>query len=360
MPAMRPRRSTATASCAASPSGRAACTRCSTPPRSARREHDALVCEGRRWSYAQTDASGERLAAGLAALGVARRRPRRAVLDNRPEFVFVLLAAAAARRDRGAGGRARAAAGPRLHRATNAARSASCSMTRWPSGCPRRARRRRCSCAWRSAARRLRRCDALPATRPRPPPAAPAETDVAVILYTSGTTGNPKGAMLTHLSIVHSVLHFEACMRLARRRRSALAVPASHVTGLIADHRDDVARRRHGRRRARVQGRRLHRAARARARHAHADGAGDVQPVPAAARASRRPTWRRGASAATAARRCRWRRSTRSPQRLPGLTLLNCLRRDRDHLADDDDARRPDARPRRLGRRRRCRRPRSA
>ncbi len=55
-----------------------------------------------------------------------------------------------------------------------------------------------------------------------------------MILYTSGTTGHPKGAMLTHLAIVHSALHFEACMHLTAADRSALAVPASHVTGLIA------------------------------------------------------------------------------------------------------------------------------
>ena len=67
-----------------------------------------------------------------------------------------------------------------------------------------------------------------------PTAAETKETDTAVILYTSGTTGRPKGAMLTHLSIAHSVLHYEACMRLVAGDRSALAVPASHVTGLIA------------------------------------------------------------------------------------------------------------------------------
>ncbi len=68
-------------------------------------------------------------------------------------------------------------------------------------------------------------------------PAAPvevAEEDTAVILYTSGTTGRPKGAMLTHLNIIHSAMHFEICMGLGAGERSLLSVPASHVTGLIA------------------------------------------------------------------------------------------------------------------------------
>ena len=63
---------------------------------------------------------------------------------------------------------------------------------------------------------------------------AVGEEDTAVILYTSGTTGRPKGAMLTHFGIVHSAMHFVHCMALDERDRSLLAVPASHVTGLIA------------------------------------------------------------------------------------------------------------------------------
>jgi long-chain acyl-CoA synthetase len=60
------------------------------------------------------------------------------------------------------------------------------------------------------------------------------EEDTTAILYTSGTTGRPKGAMLTNLGIVHSSLVFEACMGLDRHTRAIAAVPLSHVTGVIA------------------------------------------------------------------------------------------------------------------------------
>lgn len=60
------------------------------------------------------------------------------------------------------------------------------------------------------------------------------EDDAAFILYTSGTTGRPKGAILTQLGVVHSTMHFEACMGLQPSDRSIITVPMSHVTGLIA------------------------------------------------------------------------------------------------------------------------------
>jgi acyl-CoA synthetase (AMP-forming)/AMP-acid ligase II len=65
-------------------------------------------------------------------------------------------------------------------------------------------------------------------------PAVSDEEDVAIILYTSGTTGRPKGAMLTHLNIVHSCLHYAHGFAFTGEDRSLLAVPASHVTGVIA------------------------------------------------------------------------------------------------------------------------------
>ena len=63
---------------------------------------------------------------------------------------------------------------------------------------------------------------------------AVGEDETATILYTSGTTGRPKGAMLTHLSIAHSVIHYRWTMGLTEDDIGLLAVPMSHVTGLIA------------------------------------------------------------------------------------------------------------------------------
>jgi len=78
--------------------------------------------------------------------------------------------------------------------------------------------------------------DILDLTAPLSPGEMPEidEEETAVLLYTSGTTGRPKGARLTHLGMVHSVLHFQRCLGLEDGECTVLAVPASHVTGLVA------------------------------------------------------------------------------------------------------------------------------
>jgi acyl-CoA synthetase (AMP-forming)/AMP-acid ligase II len=66
-------------------------------------------------------------------------------------------------------------------------------------------------------------------------PAAVGEEDTAMILYTSGTTGRPKGAMLAHCNVIHSAMVYEACMELTSADRSIAAVPLAHVTGVVAN-----------------------------------------------------------------------------------------------------------------------------
>ena len=224
-------------------------------------EAEALVCNGQRWTYAGANAQAARVAAGLTAQGL--RRGDRVVLfvDNRPEFVWLLLAlqrlgavavpvgvreqrpglAYIVRQCGAVAVVADAALADRLPGASEApdlrwcvlvddgsvsadsdpARTASAGRQSRPSPVP----------SHLSLARLLAGTDP-------DPPLAPAEpgkdSDTAVILYTSGTTGHPKGAMLTHANLVHSVLHYQACMRLGPTDRSALVVPASHVTGLVA------------------------------------------------------------------------------------------------------------------------------
>jgi long-chain acyl-CoA synthetase len=70
---------------------------------------------------------------------------------------------------------------------------------------------------------------------PWPEPADVGEEDTAMILYTSGTTGRPKGAMLAHCNVIHSAMVFVSCLHLTAADRSIAAVPLGHVTGVVAN-----------------------------------------------------------------------------------------------------------------------------
>ncbi|MEK8050446.1 class I adenylate-forming enzyme family protein [Ideonella sp. DXS22W] len=196
---------------------------------------EALVAGDRRWTYAQLDADVTRLAAGFAAHGLQRGERVVMFIDNQPEFVTVWLALQRL-------GAITVPVGVREQRPGLSYIARQCGaaaivadaglVDRLPEAAGTPALRLRISVGEAPGCTPLAALQA--GSDAPPPPADVAETDVAVILYTSGTTGQPKGATITHLNIAHSVLHYQVCMRLQADDRSALAVPASHVTGLIA------------------------------------------------------------------------------------------------------------------------------
>lgn len=60
------------------------------------------------------------------------------------------------------------------------------------------------------------------------------ELDPAFILYTSGTTGRPKGAVISHINVIHTVMHYQRAFKGDHEVRTIMAVPFFHVTGLVA------------------------------------------------------------------------------------------------------------------------------
>ena len=214
-----------------------------------RADHEAMVFEGRRWTYRALDAEVGRVAAGLAARGIGRGDRVAMLLGNLPEFIFTLYAVqrlgavavpVSVREQKPGLEYILKQCGAKLviHEASLGARvpdRAACpallariavddGVLQGAAGDSSASPHGAASEDFATLLRHGSLDEAI----------AVDPEDTALILYTSGTTGRPKGAMLTHFNIVHSVMHFETCMRLGSDERSALAVPASHVTGLIA------------------------------------------------------------------------------------------------------------------------------
>jgi len=69
--------------------------------------------------------------------------------------------------------------------------------------------------------------DGPPTTRPL------TETDEAVLVFSSGTTGLPKAVRHTHRSIGHAVVHWRDALDLGSDDRFQVATPPSHILGLL-------------------------------------------------------------------------------------------------------------------------------
>ena len=198
---------------------------------------EALVCGETRLTYAELDAEVDRIAANLHRAGLGKGDRIALVLANCAEFLTALMAAS----------RLGAIVVPinvreQTPELTYILNHCGARMLvhgaevtdRLPAAADLPALERRFSVG--GDAPGAHPFETLVETRvAAAPPCEFGEEDVAVILYTSGTTGRPKGAMLTHFNIVHSAMHFEYGMGLVQSDRSVLAVPASHVTGLVAN-----------------------------------------------------------------------------------------------------------------------------
>ncbi len=193
---------------------------------------EALVADGRRLSYAQLSVEAEHIAARLHAMGVRPGQRVAMLLANRLEFITAYLGiqrlgAVAVPMD------VRLKRPEIAHVLNQSGGTAIFHETDLVGELPEGELMQPLARIAVSDAGGIHWPEGLPAeTAPAMP--HPEEEALATLLYTSGTTGLPKGAMLTHLNFAHSVIHFELSLELGENERTLLVVPASHVTGLLA------------------------------------------------------------------------------------------------------------------------------
>jgi long-chain acyl-CoA synthetase len=195
---------------------------------------EALICGDVRMNWRDVAARSARIAAGLRATGMQRGDRVALLLGNRIEFVLAMFAAAqlgavtvllSTRQQKPEIAYALQNCGAVLiiHEATLGDRLPD------PGDVPELRHRIAVDDSGSSA------FAALAGYAPLEEHADVGEEDIAMILYTSGTTGRPKGAMLAHCNVIHSATVFVVCMELSAADRSIAAVPLAHVTGVVAN-----------------------------------------------------------------------------------------------------------------------------
>lgn len=196
-------------------------------------EAEAYVCEGRRMSWAEFGSEVERLAGGLSGLGVAKGDRVAMLMANGISFVAVMFAAIRlgaiivplsirAQRPEITYMLQQSGAAVIIHENDLADRlplAGACPSLRHVVPMTPQAGARGYSDLLRS----------------EPVPAVELdEEDTVVILYTSGTSGRPKGAMLAHINIIHAALHVQYCVGLTEKDRCVVPAPLNHVTGVVS------------------------------------------------------------------------------------------------------------------------------
>ena len=196
---------------------------------------EALVDSDRRFTYAEFDRAVDNVAAGLAARGFRPGERVALLLGNRAEFAFALFGAIRA------GGvvvplNTREQKPEIAFNVENSGAAVLIFESALADHIPEAANvptLQHSFCVGEKVAGAEAFDDLLAEAQPIAPVPVEEEATV-VILYTSGTTGKPKGAMLTQMSMVTSAMHYVFCLGLHADDRALMAVPATHVTGLVA------------------------------------------------------------------------------------------------------------------------------
>ena len=201
-----------------------------------------LIFDGRRWTYREADEAVDALAGGLARMGLHEGDRLAILLPNRPEFVLSLLAASRAgvitvpisvRRSPGE-------VLDRLHKTTPGAIVLMADpdayhgvdqLSALMEGRP--ALPDQCQViALESAPAGVRTWKELFNEGVRPPQVSPRPDSAAVIVHTLGSSGQPRGAMLSHAALLRNAAGLAAALEATADDVFLGAVPFSNAFGL--------------------------------------------------------------------------------------------------------------------------------
>ena len=174
----------------------------------------------RRWTSAQFAAEVRRVAAGLAEHGIRAGDVVGAMLPNRLELVTLLFATWRL-------GAALTPVNPALTAEEACYQLDDCAARLVVADDDNLAK----VTPARAAVLTLDNYRALTGT---PPDLRAEDSDVALIVYTSGTTGRPKGVVLDHANVTAMASMLVSWFRLSPADRCLLILPLFHVNGLMA------------------------------------------------------------------------------------------------------------------------------